>query len=74
MIYSASAFRTTRNQQRKACATRPNLPLTVVAIMTWVWNRKSIRNLTVISMVALGLAYPFLAFFVELLIGGTIYR
>jgi hypothetical protein len=51
-----------------------NLLLTVIALATWIWTRKSTNHLTAITMVTLGLVYPFCAFFIEFLIAGKIYR
>jgi hypothetical protein len=51
-----------------------NLLLTVVAVVTWIWGRKSTNHLTAASVAALGLVYPFCAFFIEFLIAGKIYR
>src|SRR5271163_2815381 len=51
-----------------------NTALAVAGIVAWIWSRKSIDHSTAGPMVVVGLVYPFLAFFLEIFIGGTIYR
>jgi hypothetical protein len=51
-----------------------NVAVTVAAIVAWLYNRKSINHTTAVLTLVLGIAYPFAAFFLEVLIGGAIYR
>ncbi|MGA8870943.1 MAG: hypothetical protein WA434_08200 [Candidatus Acidiferrales bacterium] len=51
-----------------------NLVLTLVATVSWVRDRKRISSFTAASMALLGVAYPFLAFLTEVMIGGATYH
>lgn len=51
-----------------------NLALVVIAIGTWIWGRKRISHPAAAMMVLPGIAYPFAAFLIEIVIGGTLYH
>ena len=51
-----------------------NLGLIIVAALTWIWNRGSVRSGIVASMIAPGIFYPFAAFLLEVIVMSTFDR
>jgi hypothetical protein len=51
-----------------------NFALLTIAVITWIRLRKKIDNGATFSMLIVGLGYPFIAFFVTLILGSTVSR
>ncbi len=51
-----------------------NFALLTTAVITWIRLRKKIDNGETMSMLIVGLGYPFMAFVVSLILGNLFYR